>query len=615
MTRLFLALITASTLLFSTQTEAKSNVLAQDILLELSQEKTWLQLLHVEQGGTKNKSLINNNSFFISPNGKNSSIDELSATYEAFFTTPKNQCKFPARKMWLERVLPNVNFPKINCPNYKSYKKEFNTSSVSIVYASGYLGNPASMYGHVLLKLNNKEGAELLDNTFSYGAMVPETDNKFAYIYKGITGGYQGQFANQKYHHQHLLYSESELRDLWEYRLKLTSHQIEFLLAHLWELEQSTMTYFFFEENCGYQLAKLIELIIDTPLIAPMKAWVMPYDLIMMLNKLANRHIVEQVIYHQSRQEMLYEKYNQLSKQERSAVRAIIEGNSDDVMPTLSNIAEKSAKRIIDTLYDYYAFIDVKNDELTEQQIKKRDRLLTKRFSLPAGATNWNRTSKLPPHYAQNTAMAQIGFIHNDSFGHGKSLRFRANYYDFLNINAARIPFSELNTFDLRLLYQSNKNRWLIREFSLFNITNLNVSQTGLEGDQFYAWSLNAGYKPTSLKCSDCSDAFIGGFIGQSKQVFSDSAIYAAIASEIQFSDLSKGNFLIGPEFGGVLNITQHWVSSIKIGTAFNLTEEARSKNYIKWEQRFFESQDFDIRTHVLYDEVFEYALNFSIYW
>ncbi|WP_139310510.1 DUF4105 domain-containing protein [Photobacterium proteolyticum] len=29
---------------------------------------------------------------------------------------------------------------------------------------SGYLGKPASMYGHLLIKLNNQESSELLEN-------------------------------------------------------------------------------------------------------------------------------------------------------------------------------------------------------------------------------------------------------------------------------------------------------------------------------------------------------------------------------------------------------------------------------------------------------------------
>ena len=224
-------------------------------LAAMSSLPTWLSLIHHEKGIFTASSEVTSPSFFLAISGQTDPEAELKATIEAFTKTPTAQCRFPARKLWLNSVMPNVLFPVANCPEYQQYIQAFTADSVSVVYASGYLGNPASMYGHVLLKFNASGKTELLDNTFSYGAMVPDSDNKLVYIYKGITGGYQGHFANQKYHHQNLAYSETELRDLWEYKLRLPKEKVEFLLAHLWELENTSMTYYFFKQNCGYQLA------------------------------------------------------------------------------------------------------------------------------------------------------------------------------------------------------------------------------------------------------------------------------------------------------------------------------------------------------------------------
>ncbi|KOO12142.1 hypothetical protein AKJ18_25485, partial [Vibrio xuii] len=123
---------------------------------------------------------------------------------------------------------------------------------------------------------------------------------------KGITGRYQGYFANQKYHHQNLTYNESELRDLWEYRLQLPQNDINFLLAHLWELENHSMTYYFFNENCAHQLARLLELVINKPLLEENKLWVMPYDVVKMVHDAGESSYLTDVIYHESRQESLY---------------------------------------------------------------------------------------------------------------------------------------------------------------------------------------------------------------------------------------------------------------------------------------------------------------------
>lgn len=581
----------------------------------ISSSSTWHLLLHHEEGLFSSGSAVARSSFFLSPIGQDDPEAELKETVKAFTKTPSIQCRFPARKIWLKIVMPDISFPEVSCPSYEQYIDSFRTESISVVYASGYLGNPASMYGHVLLKFNARSSTELLDNTYSYGAIVPESDNKLVYIYKGITGGYQGHFANQKYHHQNLAYNESELRDLWEYQLDLPQQKIDFLLAHLWELENTSMTYYFFKQNCGYQLAKLLELVIEKPLLANQKAWVMPYDLVMMLNQPETQSYVHKVIYHESRQEKLYNRFSQLNSDEKKSVEKIIEAPLDETLAAIRVLDEEEEKRVIDTMYDYYAFLEVKNDGLSKEEIAKRERLLTERFNLPAGKTSWKESNKQPPHKAQNTAMFQLSTLYNDVFGKGINLRFRANYYDLLNINTARIPFSELNTFDLSLLYTSEKNSWSVRELTLFNVLNLNISQTGLEGDKFPAWALNLGYKPNNLSCIDCSDVYVGGFIGESLNLTDNSAGYAAIAGEIQISDLSNGTAYLGPEVGAILNIAPYWVTSLKVGSGYNLNEVAEYKDYLKWEQRFFQNRTFDFRTLVQYDRAFEYAINFSTYW
>ncbi|USD68315.1 DUF4105 domain-containing protein [Vibrio sp. SCSIO 43136] len=558
---------------------------------------------------------MDNGDFFISSYGDFSAENELKETIYKFVTDPSYQCEFPARLLWVKQQLPQITFPDWECADYSNYVDGLSVSSISVVYASGYLGNPASMYGHVLLKLNSpSSGSELLDNTYSYGAVVPEGDNKFEYILKGIFGGYKGHFSNQKYHHQSLVYNQSELRDLWEYQLNLTQEHVDLLVAHLWELRNTDITYYFFEKNCAYQLAKLLELVIDEPLVPDYKVWVMPYDIIMMLNNEETQRYVRYVKYHPSRQESLYNKYEQLTKAEQRIVEKLINSSLGDMDEIFSQLNNRESKRVIDVLYDYYAFLSVKNSGLTDIEIEKRKKLLVIRFSLDGQTVPWKDKDVSPPHTSQRTAMLQGILSANDEFGSGYSLRFRANYYDLLNINSARIPNSELATFDMTMFYSNASNSWSVRELTLFNIVNLNASQTGLPGDHSNAWSFNAGYKPTSLSCLDCSDMYLGGFLGKSKQ-YKEAVAYLALAGELQFSDLTKGTLESGPELGGVLKIAPNWVMSIKMGSLYNLKDLASHRNYLKLEQRFFENQRFDMRASVQYQGSYEYAISLSTYW
>lgn len=159
------------------------------------------------------------------------------------------------------------------------------------------------------------------------------------------------------------------MRDLWEYRLNLTQDEIDLLLAHLWEIENSSMTYYFFKQNCSYQLAKLLEIVVDRPLLAPNKLWVMPYDLIMMLNQPGVADYIDDFIYHGSRQENLYNRYKQLNDKEKDWVQRIINQSSENTRSLLLSIDEVSAKRIIDTLYDYYSFLDIKMKDCLKSKL------------------------------------------------------------------------------------------------------------------------------------------------------------------------------------------------------------------------------------------------------
>jgi hypothetical protein len=606
-------------LVFTLITNAYSATLAEALnfskMQKLSDSYSWKHLIHFEENILSSKSSITDSDFFIASNGSRSPQAEIESTLSDFFNNPSSQCRFPARKLWLEHSIPNLKFPNYQCQEYLNYIQSFKSSSVSLIYASGYLGNPASMYGHVFLKFSpENEESELLDNTFSFGAQT-NSDNKIAYIYKGITGGYQGRFANQKFHHQSLRYNQTELRDLWEYKLSLTPFQIELLLAHLWELDKTDITYYFFRENCAYQIANLLNVVIEPSLLPEKKAWVMPFDIVAMLNKDSASSYIDKVIYHSSRQEDLNSHFQQLNDEEKEIVFYIIERPSSQTLTMLNKLQQKEQKRIIDTLYDYYSYLKVKNDTLTAEQIEKRKLILTARFGLPSGESKWNSMEHVPPHRGQNTTLLQVSPFYNSTLGSGIELRIRANYYDLLSVNAARVPFSELSSFDLTL-YKTTAEELSIRQFDLLKITNLNISQTGLPEDQSPAWGFSVGYKPSNLSCSQCSSIYTDGFYGKGFSINDGAATYVALSEEIQIPSYSNLELRVGPEVGGVFNITPNWATVFKASRQYNLKNVAEYQDSLSWEQRFFNNPNFDIRTSVDFDgNDYEYAINLTKYW
>src|SRR5258706_1057236 len=143
----------------------------------LANHPYWHRLLHERRNllGIY-QSEIDDPSFFLSVRGRKDHAAEMDATLEAF---PKPvpgdpekqqaQCRFPARYSWLKEQLTSVplQLPEVSCPRYDKWKEQMNPRSVSLVFASYFMNNPASTYGHTFLRLNAK-GHNSTDQLLAY---------------------------------------------------------------------------------------------------------------------------------------------------------------------------------------------------------------------------------------------------------------------------------------------------------------------------------------------------------------------------------------------------------------------------------------------------------------
>ena len=107
--------------------------------------------------------------------------------------------------MWLNQRLglPGYKCDAEVCPSLSRWARLDEIDSVSIIYVSGYLGNPASSFGHALLNLktNNSDNLFGLDDTsISYGATVPLHESIIYYVLKGLFGGYYATFSDKLFY-------------------------------------------------------------------------------------------------------------------------------------------------------------------------------------------------------------------------------------------------------------------------------------------------------------------------------------------------------------------------------------------------------------------------------
>src|SRR5262249_7729129 len=110
------------------------------------------------------------------------------------------QCTFPARYRWLKEQLgfePD-RLADETCDRFIAWKTALQPQSATFIFASYFISNPASAFGHTLIRFDKAErgeGERLLDYAVNFAAAVPDDENGFVYAYNGLFGGYRGYFS------------------------------------------------------------------------------------------------------------------------------------------------------------------------------------------------------------------------------------------------------------------------------------------------------------------------------------------------------------------------------------------------------------------------------------
>ncbi len=134
---------------------------------QLDQKRRWHLLLHYKGswlGGYESEA--DGMSFFNAPDGKTDPKAELIATLRNLFKDPNSlkpeeehpQCNFPARYKWLKRELsidPD-QLPKTECTRMGKWLAQLEPQSITLIFSSFYMNNPASMFGHTFLRIDSK---------------------------------------------------------------------------------------------------------------------------------------------------------------------------------------------------------------------------------------------------------------------------------------------------------------------------------------------------------------------------------------------------------------------------------------------------------------------------
>lgn len=600
----------------------------------LARHSYWMALMHYRHNAqgidTGVASEIISPEFFLSSSGPTNPASELAATLAAFFKDPGSdpdshaQCRFIARYKWLRKSLDwkGLKPPSVVCKQFNEWTMNGQVESLSLVFATGYLSNPASFYGHILMKFNTNRAVvsiDILDESVNFGAIVPSNENGVLYVLKGLFGGYDASFSNTRFYRLNHMYAENELRDMWEYELALSKDEVDQISAHSWELLKVRFTYYFLRENCAYRMAELLELVIGQPLLPSDLPWSLPATVFNRIASLDRNGIplVRKVRLIPSRLNSFYAKYSSLTPAQELLARELVAGTANFAKPAYSVLPEAEKVAIVDSLLDYYEFRIVANEKSADLK-KEKQKLLLERAGLASQRQSGIGKqppifSASPPHEGPLPGMIRLGLLHNSHWGGGVELRFRPAYYDFLQLDAGHIADSNLTMFDFRMIYANDRLR--LRGLDLVNIETLNVSRTRLPDEGGLAWKVKFGFESQHLGCEDCLNFNFTGGLGKAAPVTGKVTSYGMIDLFAQTKYLNYGTIGAIPRVGLIGSPVEDWKSNFTIGRRIYTNGSLSGNRLIRWENRFGSRRDWDARVSYEYNIAHEFQMAVSTYW
>jgi hypothetical protein len=501
-----------SFLLFAAHAQASSTdldeILDQAERLGLAHHPTWLQLLHYERGSKRSTVLTDN--FFLSPEGKTNPHAELLATIKAYFApwgenvNEHARCRFPARYFWLSQQLslPGYNLRDPKCQKLEKWALFDTVKSVSLFLVSGYFGNPASTFGHALIKFNTESPDDhgLFDLTLNYGAMVPKNENVLRYVVQGLFGGYEAGFSDKYFYTQDLVYSRTEFRDIWDYRLALSDDQRTLLILHIWEIVGQKFNYYFLEKNCAYRLAELADLAIEEDILTHSHPWYIPEEMFHRLNDIdrARREsggtpLIESVHYIPSSQRELHHRLKLLSPYELEVFNAILLEGINSLSIHLEKLTVDQKILVLDSLlaYQQYRLIAEGADSSHERR-KAKDQILLARLRLPAHPVPPLEIRDLPSP-ADGTRSMEVGAGIAVESNKESFLRLHWSPFKKELVGQNSLEGDELVVLDLTAGIFRDGSRVFADRFDLIRILNLNTLSVKIGDENQWSWRLRVG--------------------------------------------------------------------------------------------------------------------------
>ena len=511
-------------------------------LKALSKHSQWQHLLFYKNGKAE---VISPDFYLTNPKPRSKRNFDPYAELMATIEQMNNEgvvCKYPARYLWLNHHLPELNVDLKNCSKLPDANQE-----ISLILVSSYLKNPASSFGHVLVKTNTSidninntnsdvrelSSEDLLNNSYNFGARIPENENGAMYALKGLFGFYDAGFSETEFFKQDAVYSKNEQRDMWEYVLNLDAFETQLLNYHLYEAKSARFDYYFIKQNCGYRSGEILELISDIKTTERVGPWYAPdyvFDQLLEHDNGADS-LVSSVRYLPSEQTQLREKFVQLSKPIQAVINSVIRTESTAPLATL-NADDRAVA--LDFLILHRTYKITQDNTLKQRAFKSE--LLSQRFALPASNGLAQLTVPNKPSPALSNKTTQTTVVLSDERAEvGLSLFVKDP------LNAHTDIDKHFEAVKVSLGYNFDEYQWTLTDFVFLDMQQIEDLRQPLSGEPKLSWQLKTGARTdmfTGNRHSPYAQVGIGAGAKFGKHILGYSMVNATVHDQDRHADI-----------------------------------------------------------------------------
>ncbi len=466
-----------------------AGLIARADVLRLHEQPQWQALLHLGSGWSGTVSRVDDPRFFLAVSGKYDAQSELHADLAAFIdplAAPDAVRRFPARFEWLcaQLGVDRACLPVRENAEFEAILKELAPRGAALVFPSAFLSQPASMFGHTLLIVHSGFKNALLSQAVNYAAVTLEK-NGMVFAFKGIFGLYPGFYSLMPYYQKVQEYTDLDQRDIWEYELDFTDAELRGLLLHVWELRGVFTDYYFFDENCSFNLLYLLDAARpDMRLHEHTAPWVIPLDTVKLIEQ---QKLLREAIYRPSRTTRVRHLASRLPAESVAEARALARGSV-----TVATGTQDIQARTLDLAAAYLQSLRGREVIAQAEYQPRLLALLNARSRLGLPPTREAADPPLPPARPDRghpSARLSIGGGAQRDGGFAE-VGIRPAYHDLRDPSAGFLPGSQIEFANIVLRWYEHEQRVVLHRFDVVDLKSFAAV------DRFYqpvSWEVGGG--------------------------------------------------------------------------------------------------------------------------